>query len=120
LPAWQADALARQTKPAREPVLFAEILAAGVYNVRRRQVLLEQRLALLRHIEALRIYAAEHSGTLPMKLSEISVPLPDDPFTGKPFHYAVNGTTAHVRGIPPAGMETDSAYNIHYEVTLTR
>ena len=29
----------------------------------------------------------------PRKLSDISVPLPDDPFTGKPFRYEQNGAT---------------------------
>ena len=64
---------------------------------------LDQRIALLRHVEALRLYAAEHDGTLPAKLSEVSVPLPDDPFTGKPFRYEVTGNTAHLRGSSAAG-----------------
>ena len=68
---------------------------------------LDQRIALLRHVEALRLYAAEHDGTLPAKLSEISVPLPDDPFTGKPFRYEVAGDTAHLRGSPPLGEEQE-------------
>jgi hypothetical protein len=46
------------------------------------------------------------------------VPLPDDPFTGKPFRYELIGTTAHLRGSPPPGMEKEPAFNIHYEVTL--
>ena len=71
--------------------------------VRRAQARLDQRIALLRHVEALRLYAAEHDGTLPANLSDISVPLPDDPFTGKPFRYEVDGDTAHLRGSPPAG-----------------
>ena len=81
---------------------------------------LDQRIALLRHVEALRLYAAEHDGTLPAKLSEISVPLPDDPFTGKPFRYEVTGNTAHLRGTPPSGMEKDPSYHVHYEVTLRK
>ena len=118
LPAWQAEALAAQTKPARESALFADVLLQGIYQVRRKQVRLEQRIALLRHVEALRLYAAEHHGTLPAKLSEIPVPLPDDPFTGKPFRYEVQGITAHLHGTPPASEEKDPAYNLHYEVTL--
>ena len=75
---------------------------------------------LLRHFEALRLYAAEHDGTLPAKLSDISVPLPVDPFTGKPFRYELTGDTAHLRGTPPAGFEKDPGFNIHYEVTLQK
>ena len=67
-------------------------------KLRRTQGQLEQQIALLRHVEALRLYAAEHDGKLPAKLSDISVPLPIDPVTGKPFVYAVDGATAHIRG----------------------
>ncbi len=63
--------------------------------VRRAQARLDQRIALLRHVEALRLHAAEHDGKLPAKLSEVSVPLPDDPVTGKPFRYELTGATAH-------------------------
>ena len=80
---------------------------AGRDDVRRAQARLDQRIALLRHVEALRLYAAEHDGALPANLSEISVPLPDDPFTGKPFRYEVTGDTAHLRGTPPPGAENE-------------
>jgi hypothetical protein len=81
---------------------------------------LEQRIALLRHVEALRLYAAEHDGKLPDKLSDIDVPLPDDPVTGKPFAYKVEEGTAHLRGSPPRGEEKNPAYNVHYEITLRK
>jgi hypothetical protein len=119
LPAWQMENQLRQHKPSKEPALFAE-LAAGLEGVRRAQARLEQRIALLRHIEALRHYAAEHKGSLPTRLSEISIPLPEDPFTGKPFRYELAGTTAHVRGGPPPGMEKEPAFNIHYELTVQK
>jgi hypothetical protein len=48
------------------------------------------------------------------------VPLPVDPFTGKPFRYEVTGNTAHLRGTPPSGEEKVPAYNIHYAVTLQK
>ncbi len=64
------------------------------------------------------MYAAEHGGAFPAKLSDISVPLPDDPFTGKPFLYEASGKTAHVRGRPPKAMENDRAFRVHYEITL--
>ena len=75
---------------------------------------------MLRHVEALRLHAAGHDGKFPAKLSEISVPLPDDPFTGKPFRYEVMGNTAHLRGSPPPGEEKDPEFNIHYEITLRK
>ena len=120
LPVWQAKALAAPTPPAREPTLFADVLIQSVFEVRLSQGRLEQRIALLRHVEALRLYAAEHDGKLPASLSEVPVPLPDDPFIGKPFRYEVAGQTAHLRGQPPSGQEKHPSFNVHYEVTLQK
>ncbi len=80
--------------------------------------MLEQRIALLRHVEALRLYAADHDGRLPTTLAEVAVPLPPDSFTGKPFLYTVEGATAHLRGSPPPGKETEAAFSVHYVVTI--
>ena len=77
--------------------LFADLLP-HIIKLRRTQGRLEQQIALLRHVEALRLYAAEHDGKLPARLSDISVPLPVDPVTGKPFAYAAERNTAHLRG----------------------
>ena len=60
LPVWQVEALAGDYKPAKDPSLFADALIPGLFNVRRAQGRLDQRIALLRHVEALRLYAAEH------------------------------------------------------------
>jgi hypothetical protein len=52
------------------------------------QVRLDRDITLLRTIEALRMFAADHSGRLPGSLAEItSVPIPEDPVTGKDFLY---------------------------------
>jgi hypothetical protein len=64
------------------------------------------------------MYAAGHGGKLPEKLSDIAVPLPPDPFTGKPFVCTIEGTTAHLRGSPPRGEEQNAAFNIRYEVVV--
>jgi hypothetical protein len=119
LPAWQCEAYLGGQKPSKEPALF-EFFIPAVSKVRRAQARLEQRIALLRHVEALRLHAAQHDGQLPTKLSEISVPLPLDPFTGQPFRYTLEGNTAHLRGSPPPGAEKEPAYNVHYEVTIQK
>jgi hypothetical protein len=120
LPIWQAETLAKQTKSPLAPALFADVLVPGVAAVRTTQARLDQRIALLRHVEALRLYAAEHDGTLPPKLSECPVPLPDDPFTGKPFRYEVDRNIAHLRGTPPADEKNNLKYNVHYELTVRK
>ncbi len=117
LPTWQAEKLAREMKPLKGERLFDFFLPAFI-KVRRAQGRLEQRIALLRHVEALRLYAAEHEGKLPQKLSDCPVPLPEDPFSGKPFRYRLDGTTAHLFGTPPPGEENIAAFNLHYEVTI--
>ncbi|HEY7153579.1 MAG TPA: hypothetical protein VH575_06440 [Gemmataceae bacterium] len=119
LPTWQIETLTARTKPSKEPALIASLTPA-VLRVRRAQSRLEQRIALLRHVEALRLYAADHDGKWPEKLSDMDVPLPVDPFTGKPFVYKVEGETAHLRGTPPRGEEKTTGYNIHYEITIRK
>lgn len=119
LPTWQALALIGQVKPAKDPSLFDFFLPAHL-KVRQAQGRLEQRIALLRHVEALRLYAAEHGGKLPEKLTDIQVPLPEDPFTGKPFRYQLVGVTAHLRASPPPGAEKVAAFNLHYILTIQK
>ncbi len=67
--------------------LFCTLLPAlariGVLQAR-----LDRNIALLRTVEAIRMFAADHSGQLPGSLAEInSVPIPADPMTGKDFIY---------------------------------
>jgi hypothetical protein len=57
----------------------------------------DRHFAVLRVIEALRLYAASHVGKLPTQLSEITeVPIPDDPVTGKSFNYRLERDTAYL------------------------
>jgi hypothetical protein len=120
LPFWQVgEALAGPPKGLKDEGLFL-MLVPALYKVRQAQGRLEQRIALLRHVEALRLYAAGHDGKLPEKLSDVPVPLPPDPFTGKPFRYEVDGGTAHLRGTPPPGQEKNPSLNLRYEVTIRK
>ncbi len=116
---WQIDALAGEDCCCGEDGLFAD-LVPDILKLRRMQARLEQRMALLRHVEALRMYAESHEGKLPTKLADIAVPLPNDPFTGKPFVYKVESATAHLHGRPPHGEEQNADYNIHYAITLRK
>ncbi len=119
-PFWQVVALTTPTKEKKPPALFADLLVPITINVRMAQGRVDQRIALLRHIEALRLHAAEHDGALPAKLADVALPLPVDPITGKPFRYELIGNTAHLRGTPPAGQEKIPQFNIHYEVTVQK
>jgi hypothetical protein len=120
LPDWQVEALAKEIWPPRGPQGVFDGLVPAVLKVRRLQTRLEQRVGLLRCVEALRLYAAAHDGRLPAKLADVGVPLPDDPVTGKPFRYRLDGETADVRGSPRKGQETVALFNVRYEVTVAR
>jgi hypothetical protein len=115
---WQIDALGGDKRERGEDELFAD-LPPHVLKDRRAQGRLERRIALLRHVEALRLYAAAHDGKLPETLSDIAVPLPVDPFTGKPFVYKLEGAIAHLCG-SPRGEEKNPTYNIRYEVVIRK
>ena len=59
--------------------------------------------AMLRHVEALRLYAADHGGRLPDSLDELrDLPLPVDPFTGRSFAYRLENGTAILESLVPA------------------
>jgi hypothetical protein len=117
-PAWQGEALAARTASKQEPAFFADAFLPAVESVQIAQGRIDQRIALLRAAEALRLHAAEHDGKLPASLSEITLPLANDPYTGKPFRYESNDNTAHLRGTPPKRFEKLAVYNIHYVITM--
>jgi hypothetical protein len=117
--AWQFEAFLEESNVLNKEIApFASALIPAIPAARQLQGRLKQRIDLLRHIEALRMYAADHGGKFPAKLAEISVPLPDDPFTGKPFRYESSGKTAHLHGTPPATAKEVREYRLHYEITL--
>src|SRR5262249_16374868 len=117
LPFWQVEAL--ESNKGSGNNLFADLLP-DIATLRQNQVRLEQRIALLLHVEALRIYAAEHAGHLPDKLAEISAPLPVDPISGKPFAYVLKDSIAQLRGSAPRGEEKNPEFNLQYEVTIKK
>lgn len=119
LETWQIDALRGTEQEHAKNNLLADFLPR-VISARRKQAALEQRLALLRHVEALRLYVAGRDGKLPEKLSEIAVPLPADPFTGKPFVYKKEGAVAQLRGASPQGEDNKPVYSVHYDVRIRR
>jgi hypothetical protein len=91
-----------------------------IIQLRRTQGQLEQQIALLRHVEALRVFAAEHDGKLPRQLADITVPLPLDPVTGKPFAYTLEGTIAHISGSSLAAENSRPENKPHYSVKVNK
>jgi hypothetical protein len=119
LPYWQIEKVSGGSKSKKDS-LFAAALLPAALKVRQAQARVQQRIGLLRCVEALRLYAAENDGRLPARLEEIEVPLPPDPVTGRLFVYRLEAGTAILQGTPPAGQEKNAAYNVRYEVTIAR
>jgi hypothetical protein len=80
---------------------------------------LDSDVTALECIEALRHFAAGHNGQLPAQLSDITdIQIPNDPATGKPFAYRVEGSKAILEtSAPKDGTPRDSA---RYEITIAR
>ncbi len=114
LPYWQAE---RKTqgrsfedfvgvKPDRvgwsaAPTLM---LLPAVLATRTAAARVEQQVALVQTVEAIRMYGASHDGKLPARLDDLPVPAPQDPFTGKPLDYQYHGDYAVLNGHPMPGL----------------
>lgn len=92
-------------------------LMPALYRIRFISTRLERDIAMLRCVEAIRMYAAEHEGKLPGSLGEIdSVPIPSDPIHGRVFSYRVaNGMAILESPVPPDGGPKDG---LRYEIAL--
>ena len=78
-------------------------------------VRVDRQIAVLRVIEALRLYGAAHAGRLPAQLEAIpEVPIPADPVTGRPFEYQLDGDMARLGGPRHAGL------TLRYEIRFRR
>ena len=88
----------------REIVPLASLLLPAVSAVKFAIARNDRSIALLRTVEALRIYGAAHEGRLPEKLADVTeVPLPIDPITGQAFSYRKAGDMAVIEAPAPAG-----------------
>jgi hypothetical protein len=130
LPYWEAqprlkqlDAEVKQYRSSEEafvPALFVVFHPFYKFCFAAQRV--ERRIAALRCVEAIRLYAAEHDGRLPQSLTELrKTPTPLDPYTGKGFEYSLHGTTALLYGPPPPGEPPVKDGNvISYRLTIKR
>jgi hypothetical protein len=76
-------------------------------------------IAILRVIEALRDYAAGHDGLPPDRLDQVTdLPVPADPFTGRPFGYRREGRTATLDAPAPADIGPTAGHR--YELTFSK
>ncbi len=82
---------------------------------------IDRRLAALRCVEMVRLYAADHEGKLPSKLEEIKdAPLPLDPVTGKAFDYRVAGDHAFLTCTPFPDQPADKNNTPSFELIMKK
>ena len=90
-----ADEVRRSLTMEREIIPFAEVLLPASLPAKQAETRLQWLIAGLRVMEAMRLYAADHDGRWPDRLSDITeVPLPLNPYDGKPFVYERHGDKA--------------------------
>jgi hypothetical protein len=98
---------------------LAELLLPAVQRVFITRTKFDRRIAALRCVEAIRLYAAANQGKLPDSLSDIKeVPIPIDPITGKNFEYRLEKGTAILIGRWPTGLTASEMNTLRYELTL--
>lgn len=97
-----------------------DVLLPNIGRLRQAQAALEQEVAVLRHIEALRLHAAGVAGRLPAKLTDLSVPLPNDPANGKPLVYEASGTTAHLHAALLPGVSRYQQGPVDFELIFLK
>jgi hypothetical protein len=95
---------------------FSRLLLPAINAARAAGARVDQRVALLRTVEALRLYSAAHGGGLPAKLSEMTeVPVPRDPATGESFAYELSGDAATLQS-----REKSIYQHTIYEITVRK
>jgi hypothetical protein len=119
LPYWRAKPAMveaeAELKKAMDKSRFLELIPA-VFKVKQAQTRLDQRIAYLQIMEALRLHALLNGGSLPANLAEIKLPLSVDPFTGKPFEYSVKDGVVTLHGENP--LPGSDRLNRYYEIRI--
>ncbi len=108
--------------PGSDPLLamFALIVPA-LKSVRMAEVRTDRRLDALECVEAIRMYASSHRGTLPESLEAmIDSPAPIDVATGKSFVYEKHGDSGTLSAPLIPGGPDHPAFRIWYELKLAK
>ncbi len=104
------EALASQ----REAIPLASFLLPASTAAKEAETRSQWVMAALRIFEAMRLYAANHGGRWPDRLSDITeVPIPVNPYDGKPFLYERHGDKAVL-----TGEHGPTNWHRRYEITL--
>lgn len=124
LPLWVSAPLLREQEKSLAPStnqslgkILSRLLLPALRSVFEARVRLDRKIAALRQLEAIRLYATQ-KGELPASLEDTKLPQPIDPWHGKPFQYTRKGPTEAVLEGPPLGNGPKGVHNtISYQIT---
>ena len=128
LPAWQARAGIKKVQQTLRPGygedgvgnVLARLLVPATDKVMMSSVRTDRRIAALRCVEAMRLYAVT-KGEWPARLADVTeVPIPVDPLTGQPFRYGIKNGRAYLSGPAPTGEQPNYSNTISYELILKK
>ena len=120
-PAWTDEKRFKQEGDDKNgpAIPLARLFLPLVKKVFAARTRIDRRIAALRCVEAVRLYAAAHADKPPASLDAITdVPIPMDPVTGKPFGYRVVGDRAFFSSAPFPGQPAINATTPTYELIL--
>jgi hypothetical protein len=118
LPQYQipSDEYIKKKYPNMKGILYEYVPA--IVNVKQAQSRVQQRVDCLRIAEAIRLSASGNGNKLPASLEELKLPLPVDPFSGKPYLYELKDGKAIVHGFVLPERRTNRSYNRVLEIQL--
>jgi len=108
--AWAANY--EKLKETGEGLPLIALLLPGINQACGVRARLQRRIASLRIIEALRAYAIANNGKLPESLSDLGLPVPNNPADEKPFAYARLENEATLR------TNDGTRFQIHYRIRV--
>jgi hypothetical protein len=128
LPYWEAQPALDKAEQRMKDVVddkdgpaipLARLILPAVKKVFAARTRMDRRIAALRCVEAVRLYAAAHDGKLPPSLEDIKdAPVPRDPVDDKPFGYHLVGDRAYFTSTPFPGQQAINATTPTYELIL--
>jgi hypothetical protein len=115
----KADVKMRQFfRGGQEIMPLASLLLPAISTAKAAEARTERNVAVLRVLEAIRLYTAAHDGQLPEKLSDITeVPIPNDPIHGTAFIYHRIEDAAILEAPAPSGLNLE-VYWLRYEIHI--
>ncbi|HEV3003233.1 MAG TPA: hypothetical protein VGX78_02185 [Pirellulales bacterium] len=126
LPFWQARAGLESADESlrhgmsREILPLAGLLLPAVAAISQSSARSERAIAMLRVVEAVRLYGASHDGQLPARLADVVVvPIPLDPLTGGPFIYRLEADMAVLEAPLPQGI-IPRHYGARFEIKFVK